>query len=238
MALENTSSRLAILPVCLAAALAALGCGDDPATTDEHANFPSTADEPNPAAAGATSTNNTPGPQSSGDKPDAASSKPEATSGKDAGVENADAGSVKPSGESGNTIYMGAPECPKIGRKIGGTVEGKPVAYALADLSKTTDTTFEAEESGVDRGRIELEWEPALAPGKTSKIIDGTLKLPSTYEMASYCVIDGLVQADARLPESMGSRLYATITKVKKQVNLKCEGAELVADLKLCSMKP
>jgi hypothetical protein len=45
MALENTPSRLAILPLCLAVALSALGCGDDAATEDDGAPPPSTAAE-------------------------------------------------------------------------------------------------------------------------------------------------------------------------------------------------
>jgi len=230
MELEIAPRCFAILPLCLAVALSALGCGDDPATTDDGAS-PSTADNdagakaPAKADAGATPTSPTPG-----NKPDAASSKP------DVGAGNA--GASNPSGESGNTIYTGGPECPTIGQKMGGTIEGKPVAYNLASLSKTTDTTFEADESGVDRGLIDIEWEPALTPGKTSKIINGELTLPTMYELGPYCVIDGQVQADATLDPKMGDRIYATITKVKKQVKSKCEGDEIVADLKLCSLKP
>jgi hypothetical protein len=241
MELENTPRRFAILPLCLAAVLSAFGCGDDPEPTDEGTKSPSTADDassktPAKADAGATPTNPTPSdPQSTGNKPDAAASKPDVGAGKDAGAEKPDPGSAKPSGASGNTIYTGAPECPKYGRKIAGTVEGMPVSYNLAAVSEFNETSFEAEESGVDSGNIELEWEAQLAPGKTAMITSGVLRLPSMYAFGPYCVVAGVVQDDATLAGTNDIQRFFKITKVKKQVKQQCEGPELEADLKVCA---
>lgn len=232
MELTYTQTNLTLSSCLLAVALALGACGDESKPEGDDDN---TAEE-GKADAGSKPADSGSKPADSGSKPTDSGSKPEDSGSKpaDSGKAEADASSTT----SGNTIYTGGPECPNIGRKISGTVDGNEVSYELSTQSEGDDTYFEAGDSSSDTGLLRLEWEPAIdSSGKPAEINDGELRLPSTYAFGPYCVLAGKAQRDSKLDEEDGYREFYTITKVKKKTGSTCSGtgAELAADLKVCT---
>jgi hypothetical protein len=235
MMLDRMRNRLTLSSLLLAASLSGAACGEDAKTkNDEDDKSPSTRDD------GGTNTRGDGGTPGRGDASSGSS---------DGGGTNRDASSNtgRDSGNSGeptastagNTIYTGAPTCEgKTGRKVAGTIDGAQIVYDLADISKTMDDNFTASESGVDRGSIDISWEPAFEEDShdPADLTEGELELPSKYDAKKYCVIEG--KAQHGLDDDEGRiRDFYLITKVQEEVDGDCTGPELEAELKICATR-
>jgi hypothetical protein len=233
MELKTTRTYLTLPSSLLAIALTLGACGDETKSTGDD-DAPSDEDGSSGERDAGTK------PTDSGQKPADAGAKPADSggSGKDAGSgSKPDASDDEtPSGQTGNTIYTGGPECPNIGRKISGTVDGHEISYNLPTMSEGDETSFQADDPEADTGLLRLEWEPAIdSSGKPATIVEGELELPTTLDFGPYCVLAGKAQRDSKLSEDDGFREFYTITKVRAKPGTECTGPELEADLKVCT---